>query len=382
MEKKSLILIVDDNEENATIISRILKSNDYDVMYVFSGEEAINSLKTNIPDLILMDIMMPKMDGIETCKVIQSDPKYKDIPILFLSAKNEIETVVNAFEAGGKDYVTKPFREEEILSRVKTHLKVYYLERERESYLQKLSEFYEKTQTELDLAKETQNAIIAKEFPKLPKCNIYNYFKPYNKIGGDLIAYEWKEDGTIDILFGDVSGHGLSSALISGIIVLAFKIATSKNPNPEKALKKIHELVFPIVKSHHLSAIYLQYNKDSNELHYSYAGHHPMVLIREGSCHKLDGKGSFVMAHTEVILNSYTHFLEKGDKILLYSDGLIEVENKETGNILGNKLFIEYYQNNCDQSGQELLENLANFTTDFCGGDLRDDMSMLLLEFF
>ncbi|MCB1192995.1 MAG: fused response regulator/phosphatase [Leptospiraceae bacterium] len=380
MDKKSLILIVDDNEENLTIISKILKTENYDVMGVFSGEDAIKLIKKRTPDLILMDIMMPQMDGIETCKIIHSDPQYQNIPILFLSAKNEIETVVNAFEAGGKDYVTKPFREEEILSRVKTHLKIFYLEKERESYLQKLSEFYEKTQIELDIAKETQKAIIAKDFPKLSNCNISSFFKPFNKIGGDLIAYQSQENGIIDILFGDVSGHGLSSALISGMIVLAFKIAASKNSKPACALKLIHELVFPIVKSHHLSAVYLQYDQNTRELHYSYAGHHAVVLVRDGICTKLEGKGSLVVAHTAVILNNYAYQLETNDKVLLYSDGLIEVENKETGNILGNKNFIEYLQSINNLHEQELLEELAAYTIGFCEGELRDDISMLLLE--
>lgn len=120
---KPTIMVVDDQPRNMKIVSELLSlSMGYDITQAGSGEEALILLEATIPDLILLDVMMPDMDGVETCKLIKENPALADIPIIFLSAADDKNLIVQALESGGVDYVTKPFSRAELLTRVRTHL--------------------------------------------------------------------------------------------------------------------------------------------------------------------------------------------------------------------------------------------------------------------
>ena len=136
--QKKVILVVDDIEQNVTVISQILRSNGYQVLAAFSGEQALKMLEKRTPDLILLDVMLPDINGFEVCKRIKQNKSISDIPIIFLSALSEAETKVEGLEVGGVDYITKPFQESEVLARVKVHLRIRHLEIERKEHIEKL----------------------------------------------------------------------------------------------------------------------------------------------------------------------------------------------------------------------------------------------------
>ena len=132
MEQKSLsestveqgIVIVDDTPDNLRLLVGILKERGYKVRPAPSGVRALATIRKVPPDLILLDIMMPEMDGYEVCKQLKTDKQTKDIPVVFLSALNEVFDKVKAFQAGGVDYISKPFQVEEVMARVNTHLTI------------------------------------------------------------------------------------------------------------------------------------------------------------------------------------------------------------------------------------------------------------------
>ncbi len=136
--KKNLILVVDDIEQNVAVISQILRSNDYQVIAAFSGEGALRLLEKRIPDLILLDVMMPDMDGFEVCSRLKQHPTLRDIPIIFLSALSDVDVKVRGLEVGGLDYITKPFQAPEVLARVGNHIKINKLERDRKRHVEEL----------------------------------------------------------------------------------------------------------------------------------------------------------------------------------------------------------------------------------------------------
>lgn len=140
MESKPTILVVDDTAENIKILMGILKEK-YKVKAVLSGEEAIATIQKNLPDLVLLDIMMPGIDGYETCKRLKDTPETQDLPIIFLTAKTEAEDVLKGFQFGAVDYVTKPFNSAELLSRVNTHLQLRHSQQKLEVLTSKLSKY-------------------------------------------------------------------------------------------------------------------------------------------------------------------------------------------------------------------------------------------------
>jgi len=118
------ILVVDDYKENLKVVSNHLKEHGYKIALALDGETALKIVAETRIDLILLDIMMPGIDGFEVCQRLKSNPKTEEIPIIFLTAKNDTDDIVKGFQVGGVDYITKPFRKEELYARVQNHIKL------------------------------------------------------------------------------------------------------------------------------------------------------------------------------------------------------------------------------------------------------------------
>lgn len=124
MKSKKQIYIIDDVNENLQVLGNILKQNGYNISVARNGEQALIGIPKKQPDLVLLDISMPGMDGFEVCERLKSDSTISEIPIIFLTARTETEDIVKGFKTGGVDYITKPFNADELLVRVKTHLEL------------------------------------------------------------------------------------------------------------------------------------------------------------------------------------------------------------------------------------------------------------------
>lgn len=124
LQNQFKVLAVDDDEQNLLLLKQILKTQLYDISFASSGKEALGKVFSDPPDLILLDIMMPEMDGIEVCKTLKNDLRTRHIPIMFITALRDIHEMVKGFEAGAVDYITKPFNKQELTVRVKTHLEL------------------------------------------------------------------------------------------------------------------------------------------------------------------------------------------------------------------------------------------------------------------
>ena len=132
-QPKANILIVDDAIANLRLLIGILTDSGYRIKPASSGKHALSTAQTEPPDLILLDIKMPKMDGYEVCEHLKADERTRDIPVIFISALNEVLDKVKAFSVGGVDYITKPFQIEEVLARLETHLTLRDLQKQVEA---------------------------------------------------------------------------------------------------------------------------------------------------------------------------------------------------------------------------------------------------------
>jgi len=150
---KQIILIVDDNPTNLRLLSVMLVHQGYDVRKALNGEMALMAIASDLPDLILLDVRMPKMDGYELCRVIKADPAKADIPVIFISALDDPIDKVTAFSVGGVDYITKPFSEPEVMARVESQLRVQDLKQQlvaRNQQLQLLNDELRRSNRELE----------------------------------------------------------------------------------------------------------------------------------------------------------------------------------------------------------------------------------------
>jgi DNA-binding NtrC family response regulator len=156
---KATVLVVDDIAANRNILRETLEQEAYEVLMVGKGQKAIEVAGKARPDVILLDVLMPEMDGFETCRRLKQDPDIQDIPVIFISAQNETESMVEGFRSGGVDYITKPFKSEEVLARVRTHLTNHRLTREILEKNRELEEANEKLLSEINRREKAEDSL-------------------------------------------------------------------------------------------------------------------------------------------------------------------------------------------------------------------------------
>jgi len=157
------VLIVDDTAANIDVLRQTLAPEGYEISVAPSGEIALRIAPRFVPDLILLDIMMPGIDGFETCRQLKGNDSTKEIPVIFISAKNETEDIVKGFSLGGMDYIVKPINQEEVLARVETHLKLEYLKKEQEKSKSELIDKNHQLEESMEKIKSTQGQLIQSE---------------------------------------------------------------------------------------------------------------------------------------------------------------------------------------------------------------------------
>jgi len=161
--QQPVILVVDDNPRNLQVISTMLTANGYKVIVASSGSSALKSLEMREPDLVLLDIMMPDMNGFEVCGIIKTNEQWKDIPVVFLTAKTDLSDIIQGFKLGAVDYITKPFRIDEVLVRINTHIELRQAKLQLEQKNQQLRA--------LNMELETSRITIEEDAAKLKQMN-------------------------------------------------------------------------------------------------------------------------------------------------------------------------------------------------------------------
>jgi CheY-like chemotaxis protein/nitrogen-specific signal transduction histidine kinase len=220
--RKSLILIVDDRFENIELLKNIL-SFDYEVKTVNNGKDAIKFTEEYLPDLILLDIMMPEMNGFEVCKKLKEIESTRPIPIIFITAMNEMESKLEGFKIGGVDYITKPFDQEEVMQRVKAHYTIRRQQIELEEAAQRISE----ANTKLDFT----NKQLKEKIIQIKKANS-DKFESENKLKSilqnfDISLWSTSQDGIFTLVEGNFEDQNFTSKQMTG---KSFLEIYKKNP--------------------------------------------------------------------------------------------------------------------------------------------------------
>ncbi len=250
---------------------------------------------------------------------------------------------------------------------------------EKKAVQERIHQLYSHIVNDLEIARATQASIITQKFPDKGAYRIHSFFQPIDKVGGDMLRVIEHPSGRVDILFADVSGHGIASAMVGGMLSITFQIVSNKQLSPKESLSEIHEMLSKVVLHHHISAVFVSFYPDEKRVTFSYAGHHPILVIREGKIISLEGEGRILLAIKELQLNDYSFDLQTSDKLIFYSDGLYEVKN-ELGEILGYDEFLEWLNQIADKDTRSLLEASQKKALEFGNGKHNDDLAMLALE--
>jgi len=223
--EKGMMLVIDDNNQNLQYLGNLLMENDFEVGFSQDATQALEFVKETIPDLILLDIRMPEMDGIELCKEFKKNEKMKNIPIIFITALNETEDIVRALEAGGVDYVTKPFQPLELLARVSTHYELKMKTDQLEELLGHRKELLHTVCHDIlspTIATKGLLDILAKDNSRLdnylPKLiNLQTHCLNFLKLAKQMLSLE---EGKVKLI---LENHNLSTQIMSAVELLQDK---------------------------------------------------------------------------------------------------------------------------------------------------------------
>ncbi|RCX13930.1 sigma-B regulation protein RsbU (phosphoserine phosphatase) [Fontibacillus phaseoli] len=357
------ILIVDDNPTNIIIIREILKKEDYrDTVAVSSAHEMFQRLGVETPggsietgrsdiDLILLDMMMPEMDGIEACRLLQQYEHLKDIPIIMVTAVGDSKKLAEALDAGAVDYVTKPINKVELMARIRLALR---LKQEKDWH----KERDQRIQEELKLAALIQNAVLSSPISD-PLFEIDALYKPSFELAGDLYSWYPLGDGRYGIILLDMMGHGISSSLFCMFIASVLKDTVSTYVEPEKVIQELNRrfnllYIDSQLVQYYFTAIYLVVDTKYKKIDYVNAGHPPALFYQQDNpVAKLSAVCPPVGLFDKIEATTQSIYYEGDCHLVLYTDGLTEavegtqeeqfdyLEQKLRGSHLFNKDEIE-----------------------------------------
>jgi DNA-binding NtrC family response regulator len=208
-ERRARVLLVDDLPENLSLLREVLDADGYEILAALSGAEALKIAREFTPDLVLLDVMMPEMDGFEMCRRLQEDERTRSIPVIFITARGEGDDIVNGFRSGGVDYIAKPFNKEELQARVATHLKlrnlVVELTQKNAALREEMAQRRAVTQ-ERDHLAERLSVLTEEEMRRWGIAGFVGQSPSLTKILGDIQRLQ--QTASTSVLIGGESGTG------------------------------------------------------------------------------------------------------------------------------------------------------------------------------
>lgn len=342
------VLLVDDTPENIDILNSVL--SEYSRLVALNGEKAIQLATSKLPDLILLDIMMPDMDGYEVCKVLKEQNATKDIPIIFITSKTDPKSIVKGFDKGAVDYVTKPFNISELKARVNTQLTLKKSQDDIRKYLLEIEEKNKSISDSINYAKRIQEA----SHPAIAYLDeiLNEYFilyKPKDIVSGDFYWIK-KIDNKLVIIIADCTGHGVPGAFMSmfGTAFLNEIVNRDNVTKPSIILDKLREKVIVSLKQEDnddvkdgMDISIVTIDSENKKLEFAGAKNH-IYLLRDKELNKIKADNMPVSIYPKMDpFNNNEIDLQKGDVFYLFSDGYGDQFGGENGKKLGRKAFTQ-----------------------------------------
>jgi len=387
--RKNTILVVDDSEAVRILISAFLREGGYTIVAAENGRQGLDCCRQEPPDLVLLDIAMPVMDGFSLCAILQMDEKLCHIPIIMLSARDDVESKMRSFELGAVDYIIKPVSRGELLARIKTHLTISRLTYSLQEANKKLLINQEQLLRGIHAAADLQKNLLPRRVPDCRELHFAAYFKPCEEVGGDIYNIQRLDKKHLAVYILDVSGHGFPAAMMAALATQALSGGThtliaqgQAGERPASPAQVIRELnrEFPISRfTLYLTSIYLLFNTEDFSFRYCCAGHPPLLhMSGKGTVSLLDAGGPPV--GMDGVWDEGEGKLESGDRLFFYTDGITE-HNSIGGELYGQGLLIDSIEQSHGLPLQEAVQAIVGDLRHFGGQvDADDDVTLLVVE--
>ena len=386
------LLVVDDNEMNRDTLSRRLIRAGHTVDLADGGRPALDMIPTGQYDAVLLDVMMPDVDGFEVLEKVRETLSPEQLPIIMVTAKTDSDTIVAALKLGANDYVTKPLDYPVVRARIQTQLA---LKKAREN----LAKAHDRMKHDLEAAAEIQRASLPEEFQRAGYQFDWRFF-PCEELGGDGLKFTALDDDNVVICLWDVAGHGVSAGLLSvsiahmlspglGRSTLAFEHNDGKvvPVAPAVVAHRLNER-FPMDEnaSRFFTLCYGVLNTRTGTFRYVSAGHPAPVLINSDGValtEEAETIGGVPIGMVSSNVGDYQEneiTLSPGDRMYIYSDGFDEQSNAEDvlfGKARLSKWCTEQVQQSVDNVAEKLYDHLLSWSE---STGLSDDASMIVIE--
>ncbi len=407
MERPALILVVDDDESNRESLRRRLARHGYEVIAAADGMIALELIEQHSFDLVLLDVMMPGISGLEVLERVRLHRTHTDLPIIMATAQDESKDIVIALDNGANDYVTKPLEFAVVLARVRTQLllkRAVNRAEELETRLiarnadlevlnEKLEKHAKRTALELQAAAKVQMTFLPAPLLKTTGCTFAWIFEPCQELAGDSLNILQLDAEHVAFYVLDVSGHGVAASLLA---VAATRLLSEVGEGASIIMQRRDGLTLPAEPSEvasilnkrfdseqgagqYMTLFYAVFNAKTRLLTYVSAGHPGAIQIaRDKEPRTLDGTGLPIGFGGEYEQQSVR--LESGDRIYIYSDGVTEARNPVQV-FFDSKRLMDVLQSGQKSRLADSLVALQIQLKEWHGGiDTKDDISVLALE--
>jgi sigma-B regulation protein RsbU (phosphoserine phosphatase) len=328
-DETAKILIVDDQEENCVVLQRRLEKEGHTCAAVYDGATALERLAVEDFDLVLLDIMMPGIDGREVLRRIKTDEKLRHVPVIMISALDQIESVVACIEQGAEDYLPKPFNPVLLRARIGSSLDRKRLRDAEQAAFAALQESQAKLATELSEAAAYVQSVLPAPIQDGPVSASWQ-FLPSSSLGGDAFGYGPEKDGKFGICLLDVCGHGVGAALLSISVLNVIRAESLPGVNfsdPGEVLTGLNN-AFPMEKHGEMffTAWCGIYDPSTRRMRFAGGGHPPSILVRaDGTTEILAAKGPVIGAMPGMKFASAEAVIPPAARLFVFSDGAYEI---------------------------------------------------------
>jgi phosphoserine phosphatase RsbU/P len=371
---RATILVVDDSPVNLRLVVRTLEGRGYRLLAAKNGRSALDIARRVHPDLILLDVMMPEMDGFEVCRALKADPFTRDAIVVFLSALGEVTDKVTGLELGASDYITKPIQAEEVIARVANHVARQQLERE-------VRRSRDRLQRELASAGEMQRRILPAALPSGDGAAFAAYYRTSLYAGGDYYDVFSLPDRQFGVIVADVSGHGAPAAIVMAMIRAAVHAFPGFACDPAEMLRYLNRhFQFLWESPMFATALSALLDPKDRTLTIACAGHPPPLLLRRGHVDFLPVQATMPVLMMDLpVVPETKHELESGDRLLFYTDGVTERHDPHD-DMYDFPRLIAAFESTAHLGPEDQIDALVGGLDAFAGErEPEDDQTLLLI---
>ncbi|MEE8261221.1 MAG: SpoIIE family protein phosphatase [Gammaproteobacteria bacterium] len=380
---KPVVLAVDDTPENLDVVKGILVP-EYTVKVAPNGKVALKIAQSQAPDLILLDIMMPEMDGYEVCRRLKSNSTTADIPVIFLTAKDQTADEAEGFDLGAADYILKPVNPQILHARVATHVAL----KQRTDALQEATRALERAnarmEQELNAGKDIQNSMLPGSLPETDEITLFAQMNAAREVGGDFFDYFFISEDELYFCLGDVAGKGVASGLFMAMTKTLLKSRAADDCQPASIMTRVNNELSADNPSCMFITVFLGIlNTRSGELVYTNAGHNPPLVIRNGGAVEKVGDvhGPIVGVIQEFAYKHSTLHLQQSDVLLVFSDGVTEAMNP-ADELYSDQRLESFVGEQGNIGPEELIIRVRQSVDEFAdGAEQSDDITLLAIGF-